>query len=260
MHGRIVPGPALAAGLALAVACLAGPAVATDFDTPRRATQGRLSETERSPAPRIARVADPSAGDRDEEGREDEPRIVTRSPNFPALGPRGDAESPRADDDPASPRTGRLTAPGITVASSLAVVLGLFAALVWTSRRFGGRPSGRGELPADAVERLGAHSLDPRTKLVLLRCGDRVLVIAQTASGVHPVTEIADPTEASRLIARCRGENAAAFTSTLRSMEQEPAAGGFVGDGFAGGGVAGEGFAGEGAANPRHRRTLFASG
>ena len=176
---------------------------------------------------------------------EAEPQIVSRSPNFPPLGPRGDGESSPTDRESASPRGGRLTTPAITVASSLAVVLGLFAALVWTSRRFGGRPSGGGELPADAVERLGVHSLDPRTKLVFFRCGDRVLVIAQTASGVHPVTEIADPIEASRLVARCRGENAAAFTDTLRSMEQEPAAGGFVGDG---------------ASAARHRRTLFASG
>lgn len=247
MHGRIalVPGVAFAVGLGFAVAGSAGSAAAADLDTARRDSDGRVSETERSPAPRFARVLDATGGDHDEDVHEAEPRVVSPSPNFPPLGPRGDAQSPPADGDSTSPRTGRLTAPAITVASSLAVVLGLFAALVWTSRRFGTRHAGRGELPAEAVERLGVHALDPRTKLVLLRCGDRVLVLAQTASGVQPLTEIVDPTEASRLISRCRGENAAAFTNTLRSMEQEPAAGGFVGDG---------------AANPQNRRTLFASG
>lgn len=169
-------------------------------------------------------------------------RIVAPSPSFPSLGPKLETEPDAVEA--AGSKASRLTGPAVTMASSLAVVLGLFAAVVWASRRFNSKQGGRGELPAEAVEQLGSHTLDPRTRLLLVRCGDRVLVMAQTATGMHPISEISDPHEVGRLIARCRGETSAAFASTLRSIEREPTATGFVGS--------------ETVA-PAPRRTLFAT-
>lgn len=121
-----------------------------------------------------------------------------------------------------------LSGPAVTMASSLAVVLGLFGGLVWMIRRYGRSQLLRGELPTAAVERLGMHTIDARTRLHLIRCGERVLVVAQNPAGLQAIAEIGDPDEAARLVARCRGDREADFAGTLRSIGRERAAAGFV--------------------------------
>lgn len=121
-----------------------------------------------------------------------------------------------------------LSGPAVTMASSLAVVLGLFGGLVWMIRRYGRSQLLRGELPTAAVERLGMHTIDARTRLHLIRCGERVLVVAQNPAGLQAISEIGDPDEAARLVARCRGDREADFAGTLRSIGRERAASGFV--------------------------------
>ncbi len=173
-----------------------------------------------------AAALSPAASASEPDGPSSPVRIVSPSPSFPSLEAERDPERPRSEATDSE--AGRLAGPAVTMASSLAVVLGLFAALVWASRRFGSRHAGRGELPAEALERLGSHAIDPRTRLILVRCGERVLVMAHTANGVHPISEISDADEVARLIARCRGETGAALANTLRSMEREPVSSRFV--------------------------------
>lgn len=152
--------------------------------------------------------------------------IVTPKHSFPSLAPdsgRGDASEAEI--------SGRSTSspPLVTVTCSLAIVLGLFAALVWASRRFGSKRSAA-ELPNEAIENLGSHVIDARTRLLLIRCGQRVLIVSQTAAGIQPVSEVTDPQEVSRLISSCRTSGREAFDSTLREIEREPARG-FVASG-----------------------------
>ncbi len=140
-----------------------------------------------------------------------------------------------ADDSLGKENAGRQTGgpsiagPAVTVTSSLAVVLGLFAALVWMTRKFGSKGIHRGALPGEVLQSLGSTSIDPRTSVSMLRCGNRIVVFAQSATGVYPLTEITDAEEVRRLTASCLGESTQSFASTLKSIEQEPAADGFVG-------------------------------
>lgn len=119
----------------------------------------------------------------------------------------------------------KMMAPLVSVASSLAIVLALFSALVWAGRKFGGRASGSKPLPASALTPLGHVMLDPRTKLLLVKCGRRVLVLSQTAGGITPLTEITHPDEVQELMANCAADAPDAFERTLREIELEPTRG-----------------------------------
>ncbi len=126
--------------------------------------------------------------------------------------------------NPESSRS-KMMAPLVTVASSLAIVLALFSALVWAGRKFGGRATGSKPLPASALTPLGHVMLDPRTKLLLVKCGRRILVLSQTAGGITPITEVTHPDEVQELMASCSAEAREAFQRTLREVELEPTRG-----------------------------------
>ena len=127
--------------------------------------------------------------------------------------------------------TSRLTGPAITVGFSLVVVLGLFAGLVWMTRKFGTRGMSQGALPKEVLEGLGSMPIDARTRITLVRCGHRILVIAQTPAGVQPLSEIVDPEEVRELTAQCLGNSKQAFASALKTVEQETTPSGYVGNG-----------------------------
>lgn len=128
------------------------------------------------------------------------------------------------DPTPESSR-GKMIAPLVTVGSSLAIVLALFCALVWAGRKFGGGAAASKPLPASALTPLGHVMLDPRTKLLLVKCGRRILVLSQTAGGITPITEVTHPDEVRELIANCSSEAREVFQRTLREIELEPAKG-----------------------------------
>lgn len=148
-----------------------------------------------------------------------------RKSSFPKL-----LVSKNNEGQPATPSESKnqFAAPLVTVTSSLAVVLGLFAALVWVSRKYGSKTLG-GAIPNEVIQTLGTTPIDPRTRITMIRLGGRILVVAQTASGITPISEITDPEEVRNLTAHCVGDSKAKFTDTLKSIEREPAGDGFLG-------------------------------
>ncbi|TWT83978.1 Flagellar biosynthesis protein, FliO [Planctomycetes bacterium CA13] len=154
------------------------------------------------------------------------PRVVTVTRGFPSLSNRTTIE-PDASTPPETVDNG-FASPTVTVCSSLAVVLGLFAGFVWLTRRFGVNSSSQRGLSNEVFETLGSTSIDARTKVTLLRCGSRILITAQTATGIHPLSEISDAEEVRSLLAACNCQSKNAFASTLQSLEKEPVQKGFV--------------------------------
>lgn len=148
------------------------------------------------------------------------------APAFPSLmshsGPDDESSTKRKPNAASS-------SPLITVSSSLAVVLGLFAALIWGTRKFGARGGGNNLIPKEVFQTLGSTSIDPRTQVSLLRCGQRILIIARTNHGVQPLGEITDKDEVSHLIATCTGDSKQEFHRTLASLESEPTESGYIG-------------------------------
>jgi flagellar biogenesis protein FliO len=149
--------------------------------------------------------------------------------SFPLLKPPTDESRVDRDSPELGHRGKTIATPTITVASSLAVVLGLFAALVWGSRRFGGGTIQKGSLPKEIVQPLGSTAIDARTRLTMLRCGNRILVLAQSSGTARTLCEITDPEEVRQLTAACVGTSGKDFSSALRSIEREPTSQGYVG-------------------------------
>lgn len=116
----------------------------------------------------------------------------------------------------------------MTVSSSLAIVLGLFAALIWGIRQFGTRAGGNNIIPKEIFQTLGSTSIDPRTQVSLIRCGQRILIIARTSHGVQSLGEITDKDEVRHLTATCTGESKQEFHRALVSFESEPTESGYI--------------------------------
>ena len=150
---------------------------------------------------------------------------ASSSPAPPALklAPRS-AEGKRQLDAPSPPTTGGAIG---SVVGSLAVVLGLFLAVVWVSRRFA--PQGSAILPKEVVELLGRAPLAGRHTMQLVRVGNKLLLLALSSNGAETLTEVTDPVEVEHLAALCRrgktDSATASFTTVLGQLTQEPSSG-----------------------------------
>ncbi|TWU05716.1 FliO/MopB family protein [Stieleria varia] len=132
---------------------------------------------------------------------------------FPTLRPADASEAPAEIESKSI-----LAGPLISTVSSLVVVLGLFAGLVWISRRYGGNQAMSKIAPGSVVQHLGSTQIDAATKILLLKCGGKILVVAQTQAGVQPLCEITDPAEVAKLAEQCLGTTNAEANRTQTSQ------------------------------------------
>ncbi len=127
---------------------------------------------------------------------------------------------------------GNLIAPLVTIGSSLAIVLGLFAALVWVTRKSQRGGTASGTIPDETLRVLGQKSLGNLGTVSLVRCGRSILVLSSSANGVQSLASITDEAEVRELEAACRGESQASFQQVLGEVAKEPSGRGFLGDGY----------------------------
>jgi flagellar biogenesis protein FliO len=110
----------------------------------------------------------------------------------------------------------------MTTATSLAVVVGLFLLLVWFQRRVSGRNGLR--LPGAVVQTLGRVPLNGRQEMQLVQVGNKLLLLAVTATSAETLTEITDPAEIARLNGICQhdqpGSISASFREILSQLQQ----------------------------------------
>lgn len=104
----------------------------------------------------------------------------------------------------------------LTVAISLAVVLGLFFLLAWLLRR--GMPKGGQSLPTDVLEMLGRTPLPGRQHLQLLRFGNKLLLVSLAPGVAETLAEISDPAEIDRLVGLCQQSRSGSATAAFRNM------------------------------------------
>jgi flagellar biogenesis protein FliO len=106
----------------------------------------------------------------------------------------------------------------LTVAASLATVLGIFFLAVWLLRR--ATPQAMAALPKEVVEVLGRAPLTGRQQMHLLRCGNKLLLVSITPTGAETLTEITDPVEIDRLAGLCQQARPNSATATFRRVFQ----------------------------------------
>ena len=115
-----------------------------------------------------------------------------------------------------------------TTVGGLAITLGVFAIAVLVMRKMKTGTMMRG-LPREAFEVIGQTTIGPKQQLMVVRCGLQALVIGVSPAGIQTIAQFDDPDEAGQFIAQCRGlGTVAAFNSTLREIEREQPARGFV--------------------------------
>jgi flagellar biogenesis protein FliO len=145
-------------------------------------------------------------------GAEDLPRPVGEArPELPLAPPGAEAKKGwRAEMSPA-----------LSAAASLGIVLGLFLLVVLVVRR--GMPRGGVALPRDAVQLLGRAPLVGRQQLLLVRCGNKLLLLSVSATSATTLTEITDPAEVERLLELCEGSgpNASSFRQVLGQFTRQ---------------------------------------
>lgn len=117
-----------------------------------------------------------------------------------------------------------------TVASAMAIVIGVFLLFVWILRRGGrGTPP---TLPAGVVSVLGRVPLEARQFAHLLRVGNKLLLISMTPTGAETLTEVTDSMEVDRIVGLCQQSHphstTKAFEQVFRQLSREPARGGFM--------------------------------
>lgn len=208
-----------------------------DFESPVLA---RSSSPDRATLDVVGRTGGPSAGSGDSGrivGPPDVGHLPTqgggqqaedRAESLSGASPRSDAAiklPPRGRHSLSRDRSGagRLGGPQslVTVASSLAVVLGLFLVVAWAMRR--AVPGASLTLPGEVVEVLGRATLAGREQVHLLRCGSKLLLVSVSQSGVEPLTEITDPDEVGRLAGLCRQSQPGSTTAVFRQVLQQMA-------------------------------------
>ncbi len=136
------------------------------------------------------------------------PDSSTRPPT--RLPPPGNAGRPAGD------RAASGLPSVVTVASSLAIVLGVFLLLAWGMRR--AAPAGTLALPGEVFEVLGSASMASRQQAHLLRCGRKLVLVSVTTAGAETITEITDPEEVDRLAGLCRQAHPQSTTATFRQV------------------------------------------
>jgi flagellar biogenesis protein FliO len=104
----------------------------------------------------------------------------------------------------------------LTVAGSLAFVLGLFFLVAWVMRR--ATPGAARLLPKEVVEVLGRAPLASRHQMHLLRCGHKLLLVCATPAGVETLTEITDPLEVDRVAGLCQQTRPDSATTMFRQV------------------------------------------
>lgn len=104
----------------------------------------------------------------------------------------------------------------ITVLSSLGIVLAVFFAFVWLTRR--AAPKGMAPLSKEVVESLGRAPLLGRQQMQLIRVGNKLVLLSVTATGADALTEITDPVEVDRLAGLCRQAQAGSISHTFRQI------------------------------------------
>jgi flagellar protein FliO/FliZ len=115
----------------------------------------------------------------------------------------------------------------VTVAGSLALVLGIFFLVAWGIRR--AAPAGCALLPNEVFEVLGRAPLPSRQQVYLFRCGQKLVLVSVTAAGAETLAEITDPIEVDRLAGLCRQAHPNSATAAFRQVlgqfaPQRPAA------------------------------------
>ncbi|MCE9556322.1 MAG: flagellar biosynthetic protein FliO [Planctomycetes bacterium] len=132
---------------------------------------------------------------------------TTGKPTSKLLPPRpASLRRPAAGSESATAGMPKVNFPSATtLVGSTCVVLSLFFAVAWLLKR--AAPKSMQSLPQGAIEVLGRAPLVRGQHLQLVRCGQRLLLLAVSSSTSQTLTEISDAQEVAALLSACGGKS-----------------------------------------------------
>lgn len=108
----------------------------------------------------------------------------------------------------------------VSVGSSLMIVAGLFFGLVWVYRKTA-TSTGGGSLPKQVVNVLGRAPIAARQQMVLVRFGNKLVLVSLVQGDARPISEITDPLEVDRLSGLCESAKPDSSVQSFRSFLSE---------------------------------------
>ena len=173
---------------------------------------------EESPARAAARRTQNDVSDRSTQPAQYAKHIKPAKPAAIPL-PLAPTQSPRAASGQ------RLTGgpSWVHMTSRLAIVLGLFGGLLIVQRWLGGQRLAA--VPSDVIQVYGRVPLNARQYLLLVRVGERLLILLESPQGTSRLGEITDPAEVSRLVERFRHDATNAAPTLAREFLSQMGAG-----------------------------------
>lgn len=138
----------------------------------------------------------------------DQPKVGAAKTSSKLLPPRPTSmRQPAEGSGSTSPGSPKLQFPSAaTLVGSTCVVLSLFFAVAWLLKR--AAPKSMQSLPPGAIEVLGRAPLVRGQHLQLVRCGQRLLLLAVSSTAAQTLTEISNPQEVDALLSACGGKHA----------------------------------------------------
>ena len=104
---------------------------------------------------------------------------------------------------------------GLSTLSALGIVITLILGGRWAYVRFGGRVVTRS---SPAVEVLSRTSVAPKNQVLLLRVGQRVLVVGDSSSGLRTLANLDDPEEVASLLQTVTSEQQTSVSRSFGSL------------------------------------------
>lgn len=196
-------------GLLAVIVCAAAPAVAQDRAAPDNAPPAAAEQ-------RLAALAERYAG---EQGESAQP---TASPEQLAaeaaaieetpLGRSTAAQDGEAGGDDVGAPTGGWA---LSTLAALGVVIGLIFAARWAYTKMGGTVVARS---SPVVEVLARTPVAPKNHVLLLRVGQRVLVVGDSSTGLRTLADLDDPEEVASLLQSVTAAGERSVTKSFNSL------------------------------------------
>ena len=102
------------------------------------------------------------------------------------------------------------------------ILCGIILIVFWGATYFFKQknPGYSASLPNEALEILGRKFLDPKTSILFLRCGNRILIVGRSETGLNTLGEISDAYEVDILTGLCKAEHArgTALTDSFKTL------------------------------------------
>ncbi len=132
------------------------------------------------------------------------PVAAPMAPASPEALPLGPVDAAGNLLNPTNTRADDTTSPWmLSTLTALGLVLGLILALRWALLKMSGRGNAMaaGSAAGVGVELLARTSIAPRQAVLLLRVGQRILIVGESQAGLQPLGQMDDPEEIGQVLA-----------------------------------------------------------